>query len=37
MGLLKYFAPWDMFWFQGIETFLDKNCLICLAKILKSI
>ena len=29
LGVLKYFAPWDIFWSGGIETFwvqkLDKK------------
>ena len=25
MSVLKYFATWDIFWFEGIETFLDKK------------
>ena len=28
-----YFAPWVIFWFEGIATYLDKNCLMFLVKI----
>ena len=42
MGVLKHFAPQRtyfatgvIFWSKGIETFLDKNCLIFLVKIFK--
>ena len=25
MGVLKHFAPWDIIWSEGVETFLDKK------------
>ena len=25
MVVLKHFAPWDKFWCEGVETFLDKK------------
>ena len=35
--VLKHFSPWGIISSEGIETFLDKNCLIFLVKIFKSI
>ena len=37
MGVLKHFACQEIFWSEGVETFLDKNCLIFLIKTFKSI
>ena len=37
MRVLKHFAPRDKFWSEGIEIFLDKNYLIFLVKVFKSI
>lgn len=34
---IETFCPWDVFWFEDIETFLDKNCLILWSKCLNQI
>ena len=37
IGVLEHFAPWEIICSEGIETFLDKDSLIFLIKIFKSI
>ena len=34
MGVLRHFAPWEIFSSEGIEKCLDRNCLIFWSKYL---